>query len=311
MRAGAADQRWSWVDLRLVPVAATVWAVAAGGAGLPPAGAAGGAPPVPPWPSARCCSAGGAPALLAARGRASWRRSPLAAAVAAVRARHGTPPRCRAGRAGGPDRSPWSLELDDDPHVLAGAGAPRVVADATVTGRRRGRWPTDCAPRCCCSRPAEDWAALLPGQSVRLRVAAALPRPGRRRARGAVRPGAADGASAAPAGCSPRPAACATDWPPSAARTLPDRPAGLLPGPGGRRHQRPWTRVLAADFRRAGLSHLTAVSGANVAIVVARRAVAAAPPGGRPAAAGRASAALALVGFVVLARPEPACCARP
>jgi competence protein ComEC len=62
--------------------------------------------------------------------------------------------------------------------------------------------------------------------------------------------------------------------------------------------------VLEEDFRRAGLAHLTAVSGANVAIVLAgvlrplrRRAV------DRRVQA--VVAALALVGFVVLARPSP------
>src|SRR3712207_802416 len=62
--------------------------------------------------------------------------------------------------------------------------------------------------------------------------------------------------------------------------------------------------VLEEDFRRAGLAHLTAVSGANVAIVLAgvlrplrRRAV------DRRVQA--VVAGLALVGFVVLARPSP------
>ena len=61
--------------------------------------------------------------------------------------------------------------------------------------------------------------------------------------------------------------------------------------------------MLVEQFRRAGLSHLTAVSGANVAIVIAgvlwplrRRAV------DRRAQA--AVAGLALLGFVVLAGPS-------
>ena len=53
----------------------------------------------------------------------------------------------------------------------------------------------------------------------------------------------------------------------SAGRVLDARPAGLLPGlvVGDTRALDP---VLAEDFRRAGLTHLTAVSGANVAIVL-------------------------------------------
>jgi competence protein ComEC len=88
-----------------------------------------------------------------------------------------------------------------------------------------------------------------------------------------------------------------------AAAVLPDRPRGLLPGlvdgdvsgldPG-----------LADDFRTAGLSHLTAVSGTNVAIVTGSvllllRAMTVGP---------RVSAlvaGVAIAGFVVLARPSP------
>jgi competence protein ComEC len=82
-------------------------------------------------------------------------------------------------------------------------------------------------------------------------------------------------------------------------RVLEPGPAGLLPGlaVGDTRAMEP---VLEEDFRRAGLAHLTAVSGANVAIVLAgvlrplrRRAV------DRRVQA--AVAGLALIGFVVLA----------
>ena len=53
----------------------------------------------------------------------------------------------------------------------------------------------------------------------------------------------------------------------SAARVLPPRPAGLLPGlvVGDTAAMDP---ALDADFERAGLAHLTAVSGANVAIIL-------------------------------------------
>ncbi len=62
--------------------------------------------------------------------------------------------------------------------------------------------------------------------------------------------------------------------------------------------------ALRQDLRRSGLTHLTAVSGANVAIVVAGMLWLA-----RLAGAGRRSrlvlAGLAVAGFVVLARPQP------
>lgn len=64
------------------------------------------------------------------------------------------------------------------------------------------------------------------------------------------------------------------------------------------------TDELRDDFQTAGLTHLTAVSGANVAIVCGAVLVAARWLGaGRRTAA--VVAALALVGFVVLARPQP------
>jgi competence protein ComEC len=84
---------------------------------------------------------------------------------------------------------------------------------------------------------------------------------------------------------------------------LPARAAGLLPGlvVGDTRALDP---LLEEDFRRAGLTHLTAVSGANVAIVLTgvlwplrRRVV------DRRIQA--IVAGVALVGFVILARPSP------
>ena len=88
-----------------------------------------------------------------------------------------------------------------------------------------------------------------------------------------------------------------------AARVLPPAERGLLPGlvlgdtsrmPAG----------LVDDFRTAGLTHLTAVSGANLAIVVTFVLVVGRWAGLR----GRwlpATAALAMAWFVVLARPQP------
>ena len=87
-----------------------------------------------------------------------------------------------------------------------------------------------------------------------------------------------------------------------------DRRAARRPGPaarpGHRRHQ-PHPADLTAAMRATGMTHLTAVSGSNVAVVtglVLGLCVAA-----RRAAVGcdRCSPSLALAGFVVLARPEP------
>ena len=84
---------------------------------------------------------------------------------------------------------------------------------------------------------------------------------------------------------------------------LPDREQGLLPGlvVGDVSRLDPQVRE---DFRTLGLTHLTAVSGSNVAIVTGAVLLGAAALGVRLVWRGPL-ALLALVGFVVLARPDP------
>src|SRR5215468_8568443 len=84
---------------------------------------------------------------------------------------------------------------------------------------------------------------------------------------------------------------------------LPEGPGGLLPGLvlGDTSRLDP---VLAAEFRTAGLTHLTAVSGTNCMIVTGAvllllRRLTVGPR------ASALAAGLALAGFVVLARPSP------
>jgi competence protein ComEC len=89
----------------------------------------------------------------------------------------------------------------------------------------------------------------------------------------------------------------------AACAPLPDEPGGLLPGLviGDTSRLDPG---LAEEFRATGLTHLVAVSGANVAIVLGAVLLAArwcrAPPW-----LAAAVCAVALVGFVILARPSP------
>lgn len=147
----------------------------------------------------------------------------------------------------------------------------------------------------------DDWAHLLPGQRLRTSGRLQPPRHG------------GDAAAALVARGEPTPLAgpgTVQSWAGDlraglrqAARGLPAEERGLLPGlvVGDTSAMPP---DLEEDFRTAGLTHLTAVSGANVAIVVgtvlyAGRWV------GVPARAAPAVGAAALVGFVVLARPEP------
>lgn len=84
---------------------------------------------------------------------------------------------------------------------------------------------------------------------------------------------------------------------------LPDEPGGLLPGlvVGDVSRLDP---AVVDDFRTTGMTHLVAVSGSNVAIVIGAVLLAARWARARPWLAA-AACGLALAGFVILARPSP------
>jgi competence protein ComEC len=193
------------------------------------------------------------------------------------------------------------LELDGDVRILGGGATPRGLADATVVGLVGSRGVREVRAAVLLFAPVEGWRDLLPGQRVQARIRIAEPRPGDTvvavvSARGPPTAVAAPSWWQAVAGTVRRTLAG------SAGRVLPPRPAGLLPGlvVGDTSRADP---VLEEDFRSAGLSHLTAVSGANVAIVLA----AVLWPLRRRAVDRRAQLAVGLLGlaaFVVLARPS-------
>ena len=194
------------------------------------------------------------------------------------------------------------LVLSDDPHPLAGgAGPPSVVVAARARLVSAGGRTWSLSDRVLVLAPADGWSGLLPSQRVRVggrvlppthrdltvAVLAVRSTPARvdqpsavQTAAGRLRAGLRDAAAVLPAG-----------------------PRGLLPGlvDGDVSGLDP---QLAADFKTAGLSHLTAVSGTNVAVVTGAvllllRGLTAGP---RTSAVG---AGVALAGFVVLARPSP------
>ncbi|SNR52986.1 competence protein ComEC [Blastococcus mobilis] len=285
------------MDLRLAPLAAAVWLTTLL------------APVTAPFllGSAACAACVLAVALHRHRGPATalvltvLAGVAVAAATGAVRgvAREGSPLRAVAEADG---TASVVLELDGDPRLLRGAGPPRVVADATVTVLVDGSTTHRLRAEVLFFGPAEEWRRVSPGQRVRVRVGLSLPERGDDvvavvSARG---PPAVVGEPDVPQRLA---GALREGLSGSARRVLEPGPAGLLPGlvVGDTRAMDP---VLEEDFRRAGLAHLTAVSGANVAIVLAgvlgplrRRAV------DRRVQA--AVAGLALMGFVVLAGPGP------
>ncbi len=295
------------MDLRLVPPALTVWACTL----LAPWSS----PPVLGAVAAGC--AGGAAVLLRRAGRDLPRRGPgrpvrsrngvflavgcLAAAaavsaVAAVRAaeRSASP---LPGLAAAEAVVPVVVQLTDDPRPLTGAGAPRVLVAADVRQVAGAAVPDTPV---LVFGAAEEWTGLLPGTSVRLRVAARPAEDGDTvvavlSARSPPEP--VDGPERLQEGAGVLRSGLAD----AAQRALEPRPAGLLPGlvVGDTSALDP---VLTAEFRRAGLAHLTAVSGANVAIAIALVLW----PLRRRGVDRRVQAAvglLALAGFVVLARP--------
>jgi len=295
------EQRWSWVDLRLVPPAVTVWAVTLAGQRLP-AGA---------WSGVATVAAVGSGLLLvrarrsSARGGAAAGSTLVIGCLAALTLVSAT----SAARAWARGESPLPalaaehavvevvVELDDDPRPLTGGGPARVLVPASVLSVAGGLTSEDPV---LVFGAAEEWAGLLPGQQVRLRAAVAPAESGDvvlavLSARSAPEPVGSAGLLQSAAG------GLRAGLVESAARTLPDRPAGLLPGlvVGDTSAMDP---ALTAEFRRAGLAHLTAVSGANVAIVVA---LVLWPLRSRGAdrRVQAAVAAVAVVGFVVLARP--------
>ncbi|MEJ2861513.1 ComEC/Rec2 family competence protein [Actinomycetospora flava] len=197
------------------------------------------------------------------------------------------------------------LVVTADPRPVRSSvpGPGRVVVRGELVGGQVGAGPGwRAGGRVVLLAPADDWGGLLPGQLVSARgrlgppdradltVAvlqvrgpprAVAPVPAAQRAAGDLRGGLRDAARA----------------------VLAEDPAGLLPGlvVGDTSGVSPG---LEDDFRTAGLTHLTAVSGTNVAIVCGAVLLLArlGRLGPRTAAV---LAGLALVGFVVLARPSP------
>lgn len=180
-------------------------------------------------------------------------------------------------------------------------GTRTVVIPVRVESAARAGNRVDSQGRVLLIADAAEWSGLLPGQSVTIRGDLARARPGELTVAVCFVRGppqtltvsswwqrGADGMRTALRG---------------AASVLPDEPAGLLPGlvVGDTSALSP--RV-EQEFLDAGMSHLTAVSGANITVVCGAvlllLGAARAGPRLRAGAAG-----VALVGFVVLVGPEP------
>lgn len=202
----------------------------------------------------------------------------------------------------------FRVTVSDRPRPLfsAGFGGQRggvraVVVPSRVREAVVGGASVVSSGRVVLLAPVDHWATLLPGQDVTAAARLAPARGGELtvavlRVRGP--PGDVTEAAVWQRGAQSLRAGLR-----DAASVLAPEPAGLLPGLVVGDTDR-LSRQVDEEFEAAGMAHLLAVSGANLAIVCVAvlfllRAVRIGPRG---AAAG---AGVALVGFVVLAGPEP------
>lgn len=195
------------------------------------------------------------------------------------------------------------LVIRDDPRPIRSAGRPGMLLVSTelvrLTGPDGQRVRASVRVLILATDPA--WRGLLPGQRVTAEGRLGVPRGG-------------DLTAAVLSTTGPPERHGAPSWAQRAAGTLraglqracaplPDDPGGLLPGlvVGDTSRLPP---AVEADFQATGMTHLNAVSGSNVAIVVGAVLLLA-----RWARAGPWLAVglcgVALVGFVILVRPSP------
>ncbi|HEX3261407.1 MAG TPA: ComEC/Rec2 family competence protein, partial [Pseudonocardia sp.] len=284
------------VDLRLVPAAAAAWAVMLLGLGLGPI--AGGL--VACVAAALACRGHRAPVLLAAAGTAAAAGIVIAAHTFLVVA-HPLHEQALRGAA-----ATLRVVLRDDPRTLRTTGQPgpaaaRVVVPADVVTTTAGAGSWSGGGRVLLLAPAQGWQGLLPGQAVT--------------AEGLLAPPDRHDLTVAVLRVRDVPHDVADPpWWQSAAGglrsglrvatgTLPPAEAGLLPGLAIG-DTSTLTQEVDDDFRTAGLTHLLAVSGANLAILTGAVLAGLRRLRADPRLSAAAAAAV-LVGFVVLARPSP------
>jgi competence protein ComEC len=202
----------------------------------------------------------------------------------------------------------FRVELDDRPRPVVSAGfggrqtgVRTVVVPATVHRAEVSAQPIDTSGEVVLIAPVDGWSRLLPGQEAELEASLAPAKAGGLtvavlRVRG---PPMRVGEPAA----WQRWAQGLRSGLREASGVLGPESAGLLPGlVVGDTDALP--RNVTDEFRAAGMAHLLAVSGANLAVIciavlLLLRAVRVGPRGSA------VGAGLTLLGFVVLAGPEP------
>ncbi|QDY91844.1 ComEC/Rec2 family competence protein [Arthrobacter sp. UKPF54-2] len=310
--AAVGPERRRRTDLRLVPAALLVWGTALAAGRLEPpaivglcAGLAAAALALlAPWrrhshgrrrrrPAPRSLRATVAAALLLSCAAAAH------AGVASVQRHEGAVAEAVAGGAS----VVAELEVAGVPRRLGGAAAPGLAERWAVPATAlvlvfEGRRVESGTPLLVLG--GDDWAVAEPGQRIRTTGRLKPAGPGEAEA-GMLSASSAPVRLATPAGWQRAPAGLRSGFSAAAAR-LPGDARGLLPGmvTGDTSALDP---QLAAAMKNVGMTHLTAVSGANCSLVLGVLLLAARSfrlP--RPAAAGGALAGLGL--FVLMVGPE-------
>ncbi len=195
-----------------------------------------------------------------------------------------------------------TMTVTSDPHrVGSGLGAPTYALDATATDVDTDSVHVSLSVPVFVLASNQAWAGLLPGQRVRAYAHLLPSRPGELTA-------ALVSTTSAPARLGRPP------WPQRAAgslraglrkacSSLPNPVRGLLPGlvDGDTTGLDP---AVADAFRATGMTHLLAVSGANVAMILGIVVLIARWCRCGPITA-TIACAVALIGFVILVRPSP------
>ncbi|MFY1617202.1 ComEC/Rec2 family competence protein [Micromonospora sp. WMMD736] len=203
------------------------------------------------------------------------------------------------------ERAPVTADLvvRDDPRPIRSAGRPGMLLVSGQLTRLTGPdgQPLRVSVRVLVLATDPGWRGLLPGQRLTAEGRLGVPRGG-------------DLTAAVLAATGPPERRGTPSWAQRVAGTLraglqracaplPDDPGGLLPGlvVGDTSRLPP---AVEEDFRATGMTHLNAVSGSNVAIVVGAVLLLARWARAGPLLAG-VLCGVALVGFVILVRPSP------
>jgi competence protein ComEC len=224
-----------------------------------------------------------------------------AAATAARTATRDAPPLDHLARQGAAVRV--DVVLTDDPRIARGSRGRTWLVSARLTRLDTGPGTSAVrlGARVLVIGRHPGWRGALPGQRASLTGRLVQARGGDLRAAVLIAPAAPRFHGEPP--LAQRAAGALRQGLQRAAAPLPDEEGGLLPGlaVGDVSRMDP---VVEEDFRATGMTHLTAVSGSNVAIVTGFVLLLAAWCRAGP----RRSSALALaalIGFVILARPSP------